>query len=57
MDVRNVRPWLASLLLVFSMPVLAQQGTETVEPLTVTVGVNHSPPTEYWTPAIKVACT
>ncbi|MGP9831876.1 substrate-binding periplasmic protein [Marinobacter sp. NSM] len=44
MDVRNVQLWLASLLLVLSLPVLAQQGTETVEPLTITVGVNHSPP-------------
>ncbi|AMQ88925.1 substrate-binding periplasmic protein [Marinobacter sp. LQ44] len=44
MDVRNLRLRLVSLLLLFAMPVLAQQGTETVEPLTVTVGVNHSPP-------------
>ncbi|QFS85472.1 MULTISPECIES: substrate-binding periplasmic protein [unclassified Marinobacter] len=44
MDVRNTPLWLASLLLAFSLSAQAQQGTETVEPLTVTVGVNHSPP-------------
>ncbi len=44
MDVRNTPLWLASILLAFSLSAQAQQGTETVEPLTVTVGVNHSPP-------------
>lgn len=37
---------LAAVLLVafIAMPALAQQGTETVAPLTVTVGANHAPP-------------
>ncbi len=34
----------AALLTVLIFPVSAQQGTETVEALTVTVGVNHAPP-------------
>ncbi|EMP54320.1 extracellular solute-binding protein, family 3 [Marinobacter santoriniensis NKSG1] len=33
-----------SLLLLLSVPCAAQQGTETVPPLTVTVGVNNAPP-------------
>lgn len=32
------------LLALLALPVWAQQGTETIEPLTVTVGVNHAPP-------------
>lgn len=38
--------WTVRLLLfaLMAMPVLAQQGTESVEPRTVTVGLNHAPP-------------
>ncbi|SFM44660.1 substrate-binding periplasmic protein [Marinobacter pelagius] len=32
------------LLVLVALPAMAQQGTETVEPLEVTVGVNHAPP-------------
>lgn len=32
------------LFALVALPALAQQGTETVEPLSVTVGVNHAPP-------------
>ncbi|WP_250832292.1 substrate-binding periplasmic protein [Marinobacter sediminum] len=32
------------LMLLVALPATAQQGTETVEPLTVTVGANHAPP-------------
>lgn len=32
------------VLALMAMPVWAQQGTETIAPLTVTVGVNHAPP-------------
>lgn len=32
------------LFLTLSLPCFAQQGTETVPPLTVTVGLNHAPP-------------
>lgn len=32
------------LLLIMAVPAMAQQGTETIEPLSVTVGVNHAPP-------------
>lgn len=35
---------LTLLLLCMAAPAIAQQGTETVEPLSVTVGVNHAPP-------------
>ena len=34
----------AALLMVLVFPAWAQQGTETVEPLTITVGANHAPP-------------
>ena len=34
----------AALLMVLVFPAWAQQGTETVEPLTIIVGANHAPP-------------
>lgn len=34
----------AALLMMLVFPAWAQQGTETVEPLTITVGANHAPP-------------
>ena len=41
-----MRVLIAALLTALMSPVSAQQGTETVEALTVTVGVSHAPP--YW---------
>lgn len=46
--------WLvAAMLLSFPVSLYAQQGTETIEPLTVTVGVNHSPPYRILEPGHK----
>jgi len=39
-----MRVFTVALLMALGFPVLAQQGTETVEALTVTVGANHAPP-------------
>lgn len=39
-----MRVFTVALLMALVCPVLAQQGTETVEGLTVTVGANHAPP-------------
>jgi len=39
-----MRVFTAALLMALVYPVSAQQGTETVEALTVTVGANHAPP-------------
>lgn len=39
-----MRKLTAALLMVLVFPAWAQQGTETVEPLTITVGANHAPP-------------
>lgn len=39
-----MRRILTLLLLLIAAPGMAQQGTETIEPLSVTVGVNHAPP-------------
>ncbi|MBW4935348.1 substrate-binding periplasmic protein [Marinobacter sp. F4206] len=39
-----MRALILMMLALIAMPVWAQQGTETIEPLTVTVGVNHAPP-------------
>ena len=41
------------LMLLWAPGVLSQQGTETVEPLTVTVGVDHSPPYRILEPSQK----
>ncbi|WP_286714122.1 transporter substrate-binding domain-containing protein [Marinobacter sp. tcs-11] len=41
------------LMLLWAPLVLSQQGTETVEPLTVTVGVDHSPPYRIIEPSRK----
>ena len=39
-----MRVFIAALVIALAFPAMAQQGTETVEPLTVTVGANHAPP-------------
>lgn len=39
-----MRALVGSLFLFLCLPLWAQQGTETVAPLTVTVGANHAPP-------------
>ncbi|MEC7816746.1 MAG: transporter substrate-binding domain-containing protein [Pseudomonadota bacterium] len=39
-----MRVLMGALIVALGLPVWAQQGTETVEPLTVTVGANHAPP-------------
>lgn len=39
-----MRLFTAALLMAMVFPAVAQQGTETVEALTVTVGANHAPP-------------
>jgi|SRR5690554_3028220 len=40
----TMRAFLISMLWLMALPLQAQQGTETIEPLEVVVGVNHSPP-------------
>lgn len=40
-----MRVLFTAVLMALVFPVSAQQGTETVEALTVTVGANHAPPT------------
>lgn len=39
-----MRVLIAALMMAVAFPAMGQQGTETVEPLTVTVGANHAPP-------------
>ena len=39
-----MRVLFTAVLMALVFPVSAQQGTETVEALTVTVGANHAPP-------------
>ncbi|PHQ25833.1 ABC transporter substrate-binding protein [Marinobacter guineae] len=39
-----MRVFIAALMMALALPAVAQQGTETVAALTVTVGANHAPP-------------